>query len=64
MGRKGTVKLCKIWLEPAVEVVKPGELSVSEQREVSQIAELYKEDLIRQWNQFLTGQKIDIIKIN
>ena len=64
VGRKGTVKLCKIWLEPTVEIVKPGELTVSEQREVSQIVELYKDDLIQQWNQFLTGQKIDIIKIN
>lgn len=64
VGRKGTEKLCKIWLEPIVEVAKTGELAVSEQREVLQITELYKEDLIRQWEQFLTGQKIDIIKVN
>lgn len=55
VGRKGTVKLCKIWLEPNVEIARPGELSVSEQRDVVKIAELYQDDLIRQWNQFLTG---------
>ncbi|MVM38269.1 DUF4160 domain-containing protein [Spirosoma sp. HMF3257] len=64
VGRKGTEKLCKIWLEPTVEIAKPGELSTSEQREVLQITELYKERLIQQWQQFLTGQKIEIIKVN
>ena len=63
VGRKGTEKLCKIWLEPDVELSKSGELSTSEQREVLQITELYKEELIRQWEQFLTGQKIEILKI-
>ncbi|CAN5431480.1 hypothetical protein BH09BAC4_BH09BAC4_35010 [soil metagenome] len=47
VGRKGTEKLCKIWLEPDVELSKPGELSTSEQREVLQITELYKEELIQ-----------------
>ena len=64
VGRKGTVKLCKIWLEPTVELAKPGELSTSEQREVLQITELYRDNLVRQWDQFLTGQKIGILKIN
>lgn len=64
VGRKGTVRLCKIWLEPVVEVAKSGELSVSEQREVLQIVELYQDNLIRQWDQFLTGQKIQIIRID
>ena len=64
VGRKGTEKLCKIWLEPTVEVAKPGELSIREQGEVLQITELYKDALIRQWQQFLTGQKIEIIKVN
>ena len=33
VGRKGTEKLSKIWLEPVVEMAKAGELSISEQRE-------------------------------
>ena len=64
VGRKGTERLCKIWLEPEVEIAKSGELSVSEQREVLQITELYREELILQWEQFLTGQKIEIIKVS
>lgn len=63
VGRKGTEKLCKIWLEPDVEVAKSGDLSVREQGEVLEITARYKADLIRQWEQFLTGQKIEIIKI-
>lgn len=34
------------------------------ERGVLRIAESYQETLIRQWDQFLTGQKIDILKIN
>ncbi|UFH53605.1 DUF4160 domain-containing protein [Spirosoma sp. KNUC1025] len=64
VGRKGTEKLCKIWLEPDVTVAKPGELSASEQREVLAITDLYKDELIRQWRQFLAGQKVETIKIN
>lgn len=64
MGRKGTVKLCKIWMEPVVKITKSGGLSVNEQREVLQITESYRADLIQQWDQFLTGQKIEILKIN
>jgi len=64
VGRKGTEKLCKIWLEPEIIIAKPGELSISEQREVLRITELFKDNLIQQWEQFLTGQKIDIIKVN
>ena len=64
VGRKGTEKLCKIWLEPTVEIAKPGELSLSEQREVLAITESYKNSLLQQWNQFMTGQKIDILRIN
>ncbi|WP_198174866.1 DUF4160 domain-containing protein [Spirosoma arboris] len=47
-----------------MEISKSGELSTSEQREVLQITELYKEELIKQWQQFLSGQKIEILKIN
>lgn len=58
------MQLCKIWLEPVVEMSKAGELSLSEQREVIRITQLYQAELIQQWDQFLTGKKIDIIKVN
>lgn len=64
VGRKGTVELCKIWLEPEIEISKAGELSISEQKEVLQIARRFQNELIQQWDQFLTGKKIDIIKVN
>jgi hypothetical protein len=64
VGRRGTTQLCKIWLEPVVEIAKTGELSLSEQREVLRITELYKTELIQQWDQFLTGKKVEILKVN
>ena len=44
VGRKGTEKLCKLWLEPDVEVAKLGDLSVREQGEVLEITAQYKAD--------------------
>ena len=48
VGRKGIEQLCKIWLEPVVEIATVGELSISEQREVLRIVSLYREELVQQ----------------
>jgi hypothetical protein len=64
VGRKGTEKLCKIWLEPGVEIAKAGELSVSEQREVLEIALQFKDRLLENWEKVRRGEKVEILKIN
>ena len=64
VGRRGTERLCKIWLEPRVKIAVAGELTLSEQREVLAVTELYREVLPGQWTQFMSGQKIQIIKVN
>lgn len=64
VGRRGTEKLCKIWLEPEVEIAKPGELSVPEQHEVLDVAHRFRAELLERWDQVLRGEKVNILKIN
>lgn len=64
VGRRGTEKLCKIWLEPAVEIAKVGELSVTEQREVLEVAGRFRAQLLERWDPVLRGEKVEILKIN
>ncbi len=63
IGKKSMRKLCKIWLEPEIEISKSGELTRKEQKKVLEITEKYKTDLINQWKNFILGEKIKIIKI-
>ena len=63
VGKKSTEDLCKIWLEPEVEVAKQGDLTDAQVREVVRIATEYKDKLIKQWNLFKQGSPIRIIKI-
>lgn len=64
VGKKGTEHLCKIWLEPTVELVKQGDLSDAQVREVMKIASEYQERLLRQWSLFKEGKPIRMIKVN
>lgn len=64
VGRKGTERLCKIWLEPEVEISDTGNLSIADQKEVLEITKMYKLELILQWENFKSGKGIEIIKIN
>ena len=63
VGKRSTEHLCKIWLEPEVEVVDNGDLTETQIKEVLSIATEYREKLMRQWNVFKQGKPIRIIKI-
>jgi hypothetical protein len=63
VGKKATFKLCKIWLEPEVEISNGGELSQKQQKEVLEIAKSYKNELIQQWKDYIKGQNIKVIKV-
>ena len=63
VGKRNTTHLCKIWLEPEVEVVDNGDLTETQIKEVLSIATEYREKLMRQWNVFKQGKPIRIIKI-
>jgi len=63
VGKKGTQELCKIWLEPEVEVEKNGSLSDSQVKEVLELAQQYKDRLLEQWKVFKRGESVRIIRI-
>ena len=63
VGRKATIKLCKIWLEPEVEMAVQGELTDAQIKQVIEVAQTYREDLLKQWRIFKDGKSVRIIKI-
>lgn len=63
VGKKATIKLCKIWLEPDVEVAVQGDLTDAQIRQVLELTEKYKLQLLQQWDTFKQGEKVKIIKI-
>ena len=64
VGKRSTEHLCKIWLEPNVELVYQGDLTDAQAREVLAIAQDYREKLLHQWQRFKEGKRISIITIN
>lgn len=63
VGKRSTEHLCKIWLEPNVELADKGDLTESQIKEVLKIATEYRERLLGQWDQFKQGKTIRIIKV-
>ena len=63
VGRKDTKHYCKIWLQPKVELGKAGDLNNAELKEVLEIAEQYKDVLVKQWNDYMNGKlKMKIVR--
>lgn len=63
VGKKDTQNLCKIWLEPNVSIAKQGDLTENQAKEVLALAEIYKEKLLLQWQNFKKGETVKILKI-
>ena len=63
VGKRSTENLCKIWLEPSVELAKQGDLTDAQAREVVRIATEYRDKLLHQWSLFKQGKTIKIIKV-
>ena len=63
VGKKDTNVLCKIWLEPTVEVAKQGDLTDAQTKEVLELAKRYQQRLLDQWKSFKEGNPIRLIKI-
>ena len=63
IGKRGTNVLCKIWLEPKVEVAKRGDLTEKQLKEVLDLTEKYQDKLLKQWDNFKKGKTIRIIRI-
>ena len=63
VGKRSTERLCKIWLEPVVEIEDKGDLTDAQVREVLRIATEYRDKLLQQWSLFKQGKAIRIIKV-
>lgn len=63
IGKRDTNNLCKIWLEPKVEIAKQGDLTDAQAKEVLLLTETYKDKLLMQWQNFKAGKALRIIKI-
>ena len=63
VGKRSTEHLCKIWLEPKVELDKQGDLTDAQVREVLAVANEYREKLLHQWSLFKQGKRIRMITI-
>ncbi|MBR3123210.1 MAG: DUF4160 domain-containing protein [Prevotella sp.] len=63
VGKRNTESLCKIWLEPTVELARQGDLTDAQTKQVIKIATEYRAKLIQQWNLFKQGKPIKTIKI-
>jgi hypothetical protein len=63
IGKKDTFNLCKIWIEPDVEIAKAGDLTKKQQSEVLEITKKYRKELLKQWDNFINGKELEIIKV-
>lgn len=63
VGKRKTEHLCKIWLEPKVELAKQGDLTQSQVNEVLEIAEKYRKTFLKQWDVFKQGKTVRLKKI-
>jgi hypothetical protein len=63
VGKKDMLILCKIWIEPNIELAKSGELTNKQLNEVMTIADNHKLKLMQQWKRFIKGEKVATIKI-
>ena len=63
VGKKGSQKLCKIWLEPQIEVEKNGEFTDAQGKQIIQICNENRDELLKQWDAFKQGNKVKTIKI-
>ena len=63
VGKRNTEHLCKIWLEPVVELDKQGDLTDAQAKEVVSIAAAYRDILLSQWKLFKEGKTTKMITI-
>lgn len=63
VGKRGTEHLCKIWLEPKIELAQQGDLTDAQIKEILTITTEYRDKLLRQWTLFKQGKRIKMITI-
>lgn len=63
VGKKGTERFCKIWLEPFVELAEQGDLTAAQAKEVLEIAQEQCKTLLQKWAKFKAGESVKMSKI-
>ena len=63
VGKKGTERFCKIWLEPIVELAEQGDLTAAQTKQVVEIAQEHREKLLKQWAKFKAGDNVRMLKV-
>ena len=63
VGKKGTDKFCKIWLEPFVELAEAGDLTTAQVKQVLEITQEQRAKLLKQWSKFKAGENIKMLKV-
>lgn len=63
VGKKGTERFCKIWLEPIVELAEQGDLTAAQTKQVVEIAQEQREKLLKQWTKFKAGDNVRMLKV-
>jgi len=63
VGKRSTEHLCKIWLEPNVELEQQGDLTDAQVKEILAIVNEYRNQLLHQWSLFKQGKRIRIITV-
>ena len=63
VGKKGSQRLCKIWLEPEIEIADKGEFTDSQVNDMAVLAKKYREKLLEQWALFKQGKQVRTIKV-
>lgn len=63
VGKKGTERFCKIWLEPVVELAEQGDLTAAHAKQVVEIAHEQRDKLLKQWAKFKAGENVRMLKI-
>lgn len=63
VGNKASFRLCKIWLEPDVDLAIQGDLTDAQVKQALELAQTYRVQLLEQWRTFKKGERVRIIKV-
>lgn len=63
VGKKGIDHFCKIWLEPNVELAEAGDLTPAQIKQILEIVQEQRDELLKQWAKFKAGETIKMIKV-
>lgn len=58
VGKRNTLKLCKIWLQPSVLVADKGELTDAQIKDILKVTQDNQNILLEKWEKFKQGKQV------